>query len=95
MGEFFGFDGRINRLGYLWRSVAVMLALGLVAVGAVAAGVFVLRPRGLADLEVWGQRLAMAMALLTLWSGLALASRRLRDMGLEPAHVVPLYAASG
>jgi uncharacterized membrane protein YhaH (DUF805 family) len=93
MGEFFGFDGRINRLGYLWRSVAVMLALGLVAAGAVAAGVFVLRPRGLADLEVWGQRLAMAMALLALWSGLALASRRLRDMGLEPAHVVPLYAA--
>jgi uncharacterized membrane protein YhaH (DUF805 family) len=93
MGVFFGFDGRINRLGYLWRSVVVALALGLIAAGGALSIVFVLRPQGFAGLEVWGQRLTMAMVLLGLWSGLALASRRLRDMGLEPAYVVPLYVA--
>jgi uncharacterized membrane protein YhaH (DUF805 family) len=93
MGEFFGFDGRINRVGYLWRSVVVALALGLIAVGGVATIVFGLRPQGLANLEVWSQRLTVGMVLLGLWSGLALASRRLRDMGLEPAYVAPVYAA--
>jgi hypothetical protein len=33
------------------------------------------------------------MILLGLWAGFALATRRLRDMGFEPAHVAPPYAA--
>ena len=92
LGEFFGFDGRINRLGYLWRSIIVGVALlGLSAVGAVA--LTTLRPDGIGDFEAWTQRLTMAVILLGLWAGFALTTRRLRDMGLEPTHVVPAYAA--
>jgi uncharacterized membrane protein YhaH (DUF805 family) len=36
--------------------------------------------------------IAIAMGA-ALWSGFALACRRLRDMGLEPALVVPAYVA--
>ncbi len=92
LGELFGFDGRINRLGYLWRSVAAGAGLtGLAALSALA--LTTLRPGGMDDLEVWTQRLTMAVILLGLWAGFALTTRRLRDMGLEPAHVVPAYAA--
>jgi uncharacterized membrane protein YhaH (DUF805 family) len=92
LGEIFGFDGRINRLGYLWRSIVVgagLLALTMLGATALAT----LRPEGLGDFETWTQRLTMAVILLGLWAGFALTTRRLRDMGLEPAHVVPAYAA--
>jgi uncharacterized membrane protein YhaH (DUF805 family) len=39
------------------------------------------------------QAIMVAVVLLALWAGTAIASRRLRDMGMEPAHIVPLYAA--
>ena len=92
LGEFFGFDGRINRLGYLWRSIVVGAALlGLTAFGAVALAT--LRPAGMGDFQAWTQRLTLAIILLGLWAGFGLTTRRLRDMGLEPAHVVPAYAA--
>jgi uncharacterized membrane protein YhaH (DUF805 family) len=92
LGEFFGFDGRINRLGYLWRCVVVGASmLGLTLFGSVALAN--LRPGGMGDFEAWSQRLTLAVMLLGLWAGFALTTRRLRDMGLEPAHVVPAYAA--
>jgi uncharacterized membrane protein YhaH (DUF805 family) len=92
LGEFFGFDGRINRLGYLWRCIVVGACLfGLTALGSVALAT--LRPDGIGDFEVWTQRLTMAVILLGLWAGFALTTRRLRDMGLEPTHVAPGYAA--
>lgn len=92
LGEFFGFDGRINRLGYLWRCAAVGAALfGLTLLGSVALAN--LHPGGMGDFEVWTQRLTLAVMLLGLWAGFALTTRRLRDMGLEPAHVAPGYAA--
>jgi uncharacterized membrane protein YhaH (DUF805 family) len=92
LGEIFGFDGRINRLGYLGRSsiagvglagAAMLGALALTTVGAGGIGAF----------DVWTQRLRLAVMLLGLWAGFALTTRRLRDMGMEPAHVVPVYAA--
>jgi uncharacterized membrane protein YhaH (DUF805 family) len=92
-GELFGFDGRINRLGYLWRSIMAVVVLMAVAVGGVALIVFVMSPQGVVGLDVWGERLTTAVLLLALWSGFALATRRLRDMGFEPAHIVPVYAA--
>jgi uncharacterized membrane protein YhaH (DUF805 family) len=92
LGEFFGFDGRINRLGYLWRCVVVGASLtGLTVLGSVALATF--RPGGMGDFGVWTQRLTMAVMLIGLWAGFGLTTRRLRDMGLEPAHVVPAYAA--
>jgi len=93
LGEIFGFDGRINRIGYLWRSLAAGAAIAAVAVGALALVAFVVRPDSLAEAETLSQRLALGAILLGLWSGFALATRRLRDMGLEPVHIVPAYAA--
>lgn len=91
-GEFFGFDGNINRLGYLWRALVVGVALAaLTMLGRIALATF--RPDGMGDFEAWTQRLGMAIILIGLWAGCALTTRRLRDMGLEPAHVVPAYAA--
>jgi uncharacterized membrane protein YhaH (DUF805 family) len=92
LGELFGFDGRINRLGYVGRSLVV--GVGLAALAALGATTLAtLQPGGLDAFQVWTQRLTMAVILLGLWAGFALTTRRLRDMGLEPAYVVPIYAA--
>ena len=92
LGELFGFDGRIHRIGYIWRSLLVAAGLmGLTALGAVALPA--LQPGGFDSFHVWTQRLTMAVVLIGLWAGFALTTRRLRDMGLEPAYVVPAYAA--
>ena len=92
LGELFGFDGCINRLGYVGRSLIV--GVGLAALAALGATTLAtLRPGGLDDFQVWNQRLTMAVILLGLWAGFALTTRRLRDMGMEPAYVVPIYAA--
>lgn len=92
LGELFGFDGRINRLGFVWRSLVVAIGLAaLAALGAMALAT--VQPGGLDALQVWTQRLTMAVILLGLWAGFGLTTRRLRDMGLEPAYVVPIYAA--
>lgn len=92
LGELFGFDGRIHRIGYIWRSLVV--AVGLAALAAIGATTLTtLQPGGLDAFEVWTQRLTMAIILLGLWAGFALTTRRLRDMGLEPAYVMPIYAA--
>jgi uncharacterized membrane protein YhaH (DUF805 family) len=92
-GEFFGFDGRIDRLGYFWRSLGAAVLIVIAASAGAALLIFVVRPAGDARYEFGAQALTVAVVLLALWSTVALASRRLRDMGLEPAHIVPLYAA--
>jgi uncharacterized membrane protein YhaH (DUF805 family) len=92
-GEFFGFDGRINRLGYLWRSIVVAVALGALGVAGVVTIGAVLHPDGLTGAGPWPARMITGLTLLALWSNFALTSRRLRDMGVEPAYVMPAYAA--
>lgn len=92
LGEIFGFDGRINRLGFLMR--AALAAAGLTGLGMIGAlALSAVSPGGLDAYQVWTQRLSMAVILLGLWAGFALTTRRLRDMGIEPAHVAPPYAA--
>jgi uncharacterized membrane protein YhaH (DUF805 family) len=92
LGEIFGFDGCIHRIGYLWRGLLV--GIGLAALAAAGSfGLGTLRPDGIGDFQAWTQRVTMAVVLLGLWAGFALTTRRLRDLGLEPAHVVPAYAA--
>jgi uncharacterized membrane protein YhaH (DUF805 family) len=92
LGEIFGFDGCVNRLGYLGRTIIAGAGLtGLAMLGALALST--IGPAGIGDFEAWMQRFRMAVILLGLWAGFALTTRRLRDIGLEPAHVVPAYAA--
>ncbi len=92
-GELFGFEGRINRLGYLWRSLVLAALLGLLVAGCLWLLEAVLRPQGLVGFDVGAPQVLTGVLLLALWSSFALAARRLRDMGLEPAHIVPVYAA--
>jgi uncharacterized membrane protein YhaH (DUF805 family) len=92
-GELLGFEGRINRLGYLWRTIAVGIALAVLLVAAFVALVFLVKPLGLGGYEAGLHWLIVGGVLLALWASLALASRRLRDMGLEPVYFVPIYAA--
>lgn len=93
IGELFGFEGRISRLGYFWRSVAVVIGIVALALGGAAVTLSLVRPLGLGDYEEASRWLTIAVVLLVLWSSFALASRRLRDMGLEPVHILPLFAA--
>jgi uncharacterized membrane protein YhaH (DUF805 family) len=92
-GELFGFEGQINRLGYLWRTIIMAIVVGVLGGGAVWLLTSVLRPDGLVGVDVGAPQVLIGMVLLALWSSFALASRRLRDMGVEPAHIIPLYAA--
>jgi|HubBroStandDraft_1064217.scaffolds.fasta_scaffold233300_2 uncharacterized membrane protein YhaH (DUF805 family) len=92
-GELFGFEGRIDRLGYLWRSLAVGLGMGFLAVVGGAVLAMVVRPLGLGGFETGSRALAVSIMLLAMWSSAAIASRRLRDLGLEPVHFVPAYFA--
>lgn len=93
MGEFFGFDGRVSRLGYLWRSIVVGICILALAGLSIWALTFVFVPDGLAGPVGLQRDVITGAFLLALWASFALASKRLRDMGLEPAHIVPLYAA--
>ena len=92
-GEFFGFDGRVNRLGYLWRSIVIIVVLAVIAGIGGAALVMAFHPDSVTGAMDLARQVITGTFLLALWSGFALGTRRLRDMGLEPAHIVPLYAA--
>ncbi|HUZ14180.1 MAG TPA: DUF805 domain-containing protein [Caulobacteraceae bacterium] len=92
-GEFLGFDGRISRLGYLWRSLVMGLTLVVLTGLSAWALATLLHPDGVTGSVGGVREVVTAVILLGLWSSFALATRRLRDMGLEPAHVVPFYAA--
>jgi uncharacterized membrane protein YhaH (DUF805 family) len=92
-GELFGFDGRLNRLGYLSRALIAALLVAAITLGGGMAFKFGLRPPGMTDIVTWTRRVSMLAGLVGLWSGSALSARRLRDMGFEPAHILPIYAA--
>lgn len=93
MGEFFGFDGRISRLGFLWRSIVALTSIAGLAAGSIWGLGHLFAPDGLAGPARVETNVITGAVLLVLWSSFALASRRLRDMGLEPVHIVPIYAA--
>ena len=92
-GEFLGFDGRVSRLGYLWRSIVMGVILAVLAGLSTWALTTLLHPDGLMGAMGGMREVVTGAVLLALWSGFALSTRRLRDMGLEPAHIVPFYAA--
>jgi uncharacterized membrane protein YhaH (DUF805 family) len=92
-GEFFGFDGRLDRTGYLWRSVVMVAVVAALAGGAIWVNTYVLDPDGLTGGAGLDSEILTGAFLLGLWSSFALTTRRLRDIGFEPAHIVPLYAA--
>ena len=92
-GELLGFDGKVTRIGYLARSVA----MGAILTGAAALATWalatLLHPDGMVGALLGGRQIVMGALLVALWSSFALGVRRLRDMGLEPTYIVPFYAA--
>jgi uncharacterized membrane protein YhaH (DUF805 family) len=91
--DLFSFDGRLSRFGYLWRS-----AVAFAAIVGLAGGAILMLPAALDAAPVArvtdADQIVIAIAMgAALWTGFALACRRLRDMGLEPAFVVPAYVA--
>jgi uncharacterized membrane protein YhaH (DUF805 family) len=89
--EFFTFEGRLDRLGYLWRCAALLIVLaGLESFGRNLL-VVLMGEHGLFGVRTWTEWSTAAVLLLAAWASLALSSRRLRDIGAEPAWVVPLY----
>ena len=91
--EFFGFEGRISRLGYLWRCLSVGLGIGVLSIGGGAFLDIVVRPLGQAGYDAGVHGLAVGIMLAARGASAAISSRRLRDMGVEPIHVVPAYFA--
>ena len=94
IGEFFSFEGRVSRLGLIGRGIAVSATLIILALAVIAGGVILFRPRNLLDAyQTLIMPVAVVVGLLSIWSSFALATRRLRDMGVEPMHLTPPYVA--
>src|SRR5471030_840285 len=91
--ELFGFEGRLSRVGYLWRTLLVGLGIGVLAFVGRSLLEMLVRPLGAADYQAGAHGLAVAIVLLAIWASAAVTSRRLRDMGLEPVHILPVYVA--
>jgi uncharacterized membrane protein YhaH (DUF805 family) len=88
----FSFRGRINRLSYFLGSLGLGLAVIVVAVVVVLATV---GAGGIEALKADPLRVLPAVLLLLLlllpafWIGFSLQARRIRDMGFNPALVIP------
>ena len=92
---FFGFKGRVRRSSYFFGALAAMclwtvLCVSLVAAIAVANGAyidpeaqsFLIREDVVIEGEPWMGVAFAAMALLGLWSSLALTVKRWHDVGM-------------
>lgn len=97
MAGFFQFGGRLGRLAYFGRLMAVVIVL-LVAV-AIAIYLAFAAGRGTAfelrSLPPLTLALLAAVLIVMTWSTLSLMVRRLRDMGLPPLPVAGLIIAFG
>ena len=86
LAKLFSFRGRLTRLEFLGWSVAATLLLVVITVVLMAASVI-----GAKDLRagvgagVLGLIIALVMAVAYLWCGLALAAKRIRDIGWSPS----------
>ena len=92
LGNLFSFKGRTNRVGYL----GIGFVQGAVITCAIAVLVVVFK--GHSPFAVLAPAVMACVALLfvTVWLGLAVMARRLRDMGLPPGpSLVVIFAISG
>jgi uncharacterized membrane protein YhaH (DUF805 family) len=93
LSELFSFEGRISRVGYLWRMMGVGLGMGVLAFAGRTLLTAFVRPSGLGAYDAGAHGLAVGIVLLVIWSSAAVTTRRVRDMGLEPVHILPAYIA--
>ena len=94
----FGFGGRIDRLHFALGA----LLLAMIAPFAALTLALTLAPddpmRASAALADPGGQLVRTVALIVLpavlWTGASLMARRCRDIGWNPAYILPLWAAA-
>jgi uncharacterized membrane protein YhaH (DUF805 family) len=89
LAKLFSFRGRLSRLEFIGWSFAASLLLVVITVALMAASVI-----GAKELSagvgagVLGLLIALAMGVAYLWCGLALAAKRIRDIGWSPLIVM-------
>ena len=89
LAKLFSFRGRLTRLEFLGWSVAAILLLVVTAVVLVAASVVGAKDlRAGAGAGVLGLIIGLGMAVAYIWCGLALAAKRIRDIGWSPLIVI-------
>ena len=91
VGTFFGFGGRIGRLQYFGYSC--VLGVGMVVIAAFALAGAVGHTTGKGDAAAAASSLLPLLIVLPvfLWSSLALQAKRIRDIGWNPAVVIPAW----
>ncbi len=89
----FSFRGRLNRRQYFLGNLGVGVALALL--GAIFIRFVELGPTTRATLAMDVNAVLLVIAApLAVWSTISLQARRLRDIGLEPLAVIPLWIGS-
>jgi uncharacterized membrane protein YhaH (DUF805 family) len=89
----FSFRGRLNRRQYFIGNFAVSVALALL--GAMFIGFIEHAPTARPTLTMSVEAvLLVIVSPLAILSALSLQARRLRDVGLEPLVVIPLWIGS-
>jgi uncharacterized membrane protein YhaH (DUF805 family) len=89
LAKLFSFRGQLTRLEFLGWSVAATLLLVVITVILMAASVIGAKElRAGVGAGMLGLIIALVMAVAYLWCGLALAAKRIRDIGLSPLIVM-------
>ena len=84
------FRGRLNRRQYFLGNLAIGGVLA--ALGAALIGFSELAPTASPTLAMGVDAMLLVIAApIAVWSALSLQARRLRDIGLEPLIVIPLW----
>ncbi|HLY79622.1 MAG TPA: DUF805 domain-containing protein [Caulobacteraceae bacterium] len=87
------FRGRLNRRQYFLGNLAIGGVLA--GLGAALIGFSELAPTARPTLAMGvDASLLVIVAPIAVWSALSLQARRLRDIGLEPLVVIPLWLAT-
>jgi len=88
LAKLFSFKGRLSRLEFLGWSFAAIVAIWLTATFLVAAALFDFKNSGGLGTIAIVLLIGLAVCVALIWSGLALAVKRIRDIGYSPVLVI-------
>ncbi len=96
LGFIFGFNARLGRLAYFLYSFAFGVVVGVVIVAAVVIAYrngMLNKAHGFSPAAISLRSLIpiLVVGLFVVWSVVCLMSMRIRDIGWNPAYVVPIY----
>jgi len=93
LADFFSFSGRLGRLAFFLRSLALFVAEIVVLAVGVAVFLAARGSPGVLVVALIGALAALVFLLAVIWSSFALQARRIRDIGWEPLYVIPGWIA--